>query len=257
MNKGFTLSEILITLGVIGVVAAITIPGLISNQKWRVYKTQTLRVISMLNQANRLYQNEFDSQPICGYWVKNPYESSCKAKCIGYDEQGRCKGYKCQDGSDMPADYNGNFQDCAALWDFYKSSLKVAQICNGNAFRDGCIPEYKGLDTIKKNENDGMSDADAMKKISGCAGYSKSDILTKSNAIVLLDGTILVSYGKSGSRLFLIDTNGRSGPNKWGYDLRAVMSKMPDAESYPFVTGGGCEGVEKGGKTTNKLLYNK
>lgn len=31
MNKGFTLAEVLITLGIIGVVAAITIPTLIAN----------------------------------------------------------------------------------------------------------------------------------------------------------------------------------------------------------------------------------
>lgn len=33
MNKGFTLSEVLITLGIIGIVSAITIPAIISNMQ--------------------------------------------------------------------------------------------------------------------------------------------------------------------------------------------------------------------------------
>lgn len=33
IKKGFTLSEVLITLGIIGVVAALTIPGLITTYK--------------------------------------------------------------------------------------------------------------------------------------------------------------------------------------------------------------------------------
>ena len=32
-KKGFTLAEVLITLGIIGVVAALTIPGLIANHR--------------------------------------------------------------------------------------------------------------------------------------------------------------------------------------------------------------------------------
>ena len=36
---GFTLAEVLITLGIIGVVAAITIPTLVSNYKQRAWDT--------------------------------------------------------------------------------------------------------------------------------------------------------------------------------------------------------------------------
>lgn len=38
-SKGFTLAEVLITLGIIGVVAAMTIPTLIANYKEKVYIT--------------------------------------------------------------------------------------------------------------------------------------------------------------------------------------------------------------------------
>lgn len=39
ITNGFTLAEILITLGIIGVVAAITLPSIISNYKKQVIKT--------------------------------------------------------------------------------------------------------------------------------------------------------------------------------------------------------------------------
>lgn len=37
MNKGFTLAEVLITLGIIGVVVALTLPALINEYKKQEY----------------------------------------------------------------------------------------------------------------------------------------------------------------------------------------------------------------------------
>ena len=60
-NKGFTLAEVLITLGIIGIVAAITIPGLISNYQKKQTVTKLEKVYSILNQAIKLSEEEFDS----------------------------------------------------------------------------------------------------------------------------------------------------------------------------------------------------
>lgn len=49
--SAFTLSEILITLGIIGVVAALTIPTLINNYKEQTYNVGVNKVYSMLSQA--------------------------------------------------------------------------------------------------------------------------------------------------------------------------------------------------------------
>ena len=55
LNKtAFTLSEVLITLGIIGVVAAMTIPNLITEHQKRATVTKLQRAISVLNQAYRL-----------------------------------------------------------------------------------------------------------------------------------------------------------------------------------------------------------
>ena len=46
MYFGFTLAEVLITLGIIGVVAAITIPALINNYRAAKLKSQFLKSYS-------------------------------------------------------------------------------------------------------------------------------------------------------------------------------------------------------------------
>ncbi len=50
-NLGFTLAEALITLGIIGVVAAMTVPVLISNTNGAKYRSQLKKTYSTLNQA--------------------------------------------------------------------------------------------------------------------------------------------------------------------------------------------------------------
>lgn len=52
-NKAFTLAEVLITIGIIGVVAAMTIPTLLSNYTKKRTITKLQRAISVLNQAYR------------------------------------------------------------------------------------------------------------------------------------------------------------------------------------------------------------
>ncbi len=51
MKKGFTLAEVLITLGIIGIVAALTIPTLIHNFQVKALKSQLLETFSLVNQA--------------------------------------------------------------------------------------------------------------------------------------------------------------------------------------------------------------
>ena len=50
-QTGFTLAEVLITLGIIGVVAAMTIPTLMSNTGKSEFKTAFKKVVSAVNQA--------------------------------------------------------------------------------------------------------------------------------------------------------------------------------------------------------------
>ena len=66
MKKGFTLAEVLITLGVIGVVAALTIPTVISKYQERVTVSKVKEIYSIMSQAFLLsvkdngYANEWN-----------------------------------------------------------------------------------------------------------------------------------------------------------------------------------------------------
>ena len=51
IKKAFTLAEVLITLAIIGVVAAISIPSVIANVNQQEYKTGLRKAVSVLNSA--------------------------------------------------------------------------------------------------------------------------------------------------------------------------------------------------------------
>lgn len=59
-RSGFTLAEVLITLGIIGVVAAMTIPTLIANTNGAKFRSQFKKSISTLNQAGLMSQAQYD-----------------------------------------------------------------------------------------------------------------------------------------------------------------------------------------------------
>lgn len=50
-EEAFTLAEVLITLGVIGVVAAMTMPSLVANYQKKVWVNQLKKTVSVMNQA--------------------------------------------------------------------------------------------------------------------------------------------------------------------------------------------------------------
>lgn len=56
MKKGFTLAEVLITLAIIGVVAALTIPSVIVKTQQQEYRTAAKKAYSVLSQAVQLTQ---------------------------------------------------------------------------------------------------------------------------------------------------------------------------------------------------------
>ena len=59
-KAAFTLAEVLITLGIIGVVAAMTIPTLIANVKGAQNRVQFKKTLSTLNQAVRMNKAKYD-----------------------------------------------------------------------------------------------------------------------------------------------------------------------------------------------------
>ena len=71
MKKGFTLSEVLITLGILGVVAVLTIPGAMRNYQNRMYVSKLQKTYTQISDALQEIMNDEH--------VDNYYETSAAA----------------------------------------------------------------------------------------------------------------------------------------------------------------------------------
>ena len=74
--RGFTLAEVLITLAIIGVVAAISIPSVISNTQQQEFKTGLRKAVSVLNSAITMNmaidgESPYDNANIFGYLTRH------------------------------------------------------------------------------------------------------------------------------------------------------------------------------------------
>ena len=58
MKKAFTLAEVLVTLGIIGVVSAMTVPSLMQNHQRKPYVTQLHKIYNELQQASLQYMTD-------------------------------------------------------------------------------------------------------------------------------------------------------------------------------------------------------
>lgn len=67
MKKGFTLAEVLITLGIIGVVAALTIPALVAKYEKNIVLTRLKRTYNVLSNALVAAQAEYGDPSIWSY----------------------------------------------------------------------------------------------------------------------------------------------------------------------------------------------
>ena len=77
MKKAFTLAEILITLAIIGIVAALAIPAVLANAQQQEYKTGLKKAVSVLNQAVMTNLALDDETPLTNsdlYEFKKAYE---------------------------------------------------------------------------------------------------------------------------------------------------------------------------------------
>ena len=111
MKKGFTLAEVLITLGIIGVVAALVMPALIANYQKELLKNQ-------FKKAYSVYLQNFQ-----------------KTVLVDFGESLDCY-YLSTGGSPAKS------SDCIAFFDKFAANMKVVKTCKGNGFAGGCLPIY-------------------------------------------------------------------------------------------------------------------
>lgn len=214
----FTLAEVLITLGIIGVVAAVTMPVIVAKIQDRINITRWKKTYSILHNAyNQVKAQDIEvcathfkydwnkcsnGNPIrdlsYGYW--NPefmYEFLSKLKvvktCGSYDSY-TFTDYKCKDGVD------------AYVW-----------YCNSGSCYTSLGGEYQ---IYRRGYAGKRSDISYKGPQSGSAlGREAIDL----QAVLLEDGTVLY-FGGEGQPAVVADVNGwQKGPNMVGKDVFGVQ----------------------------------
>lgn len=186
---GFTLAEVLITLGIIGIVAALTIPQLIKNYEKKVLHTQFLKVYSDLNNASKLFEiHEGLSLQEYSKGKSIPKDTASKNSYESTDTLKRFMKYFKVNNKVTNSIY-GSQEDGELRKDVYKRIL-------------GYIPQ-----TL--SGTDGLSQP-----------CDESAIMTDATGrFFTMDNDLVSQYKdvKIGPKI-CVDTNGKKGPNKYGYD---------------------------------------
>ena len=245
----FTLAEVLITLGIIGVVAAITLPTVINKCQSYILKQQFRKAYSTLFNAIKLVQVQNGSPIACYYWEKNPYaEAGNTAVCVKNNEYGSCVAWKLKDGSPIPSDYTGQMFECRKFNEDLIKTLKIVKFCEKEALKNGCLTEnYRGADKVKKEQNPD-------KNIDPNSEFSDTNIKNKYPAFITPDGVLYIRY-ISAVPLYVFDINGHKGPNKWGYDIFSFMLTGNKKDGITKIVGQ-YHAAEKGGKYMQQMINN-
>jgi len=200
MKKGFTLAEVLITLGIIGVVAAMTIPTLIQNTNSVKFASQFKKSISTLSQAALMAQAQYDVD----------YSLVKSKPSEGKDKDGATVGCASQTLSDSTLTFCGIFNNTLAGQTYYGAygtdAVKAANGTGKYTFSSTkVLPEasyivysladgsYVGFDPNAASCGLGTGnvlDADALKSggsLEHCIGFIDVNGPTPPNAEVVCD----------------------------------------------------------------------
>lgn len=241
----FTLAEVLITLGVIGVVSAMTIPTLIGNHREKVTVSRLTHTYSLLSQAiERMIQDEGDQT--IQYWGSNAQERTAKFEELlpKYVQIAKT----CKKGT----------QGCLSRTHYTPGVVGAPS----NAWVTGNTPlanSYllKNGVSIKITPS-GTCQQDTTLQKKGC---SENDTSCSHSAPILNYGT----YQHDCIRLF-VDINGPSGPNKTDIDAfefavvqNGIVPLGSSKESVWTQTFGNCQKFAQyyNGRCAAWVIYNK
>lgn len=186
MKKGFTLAEVLITLGIIGIVAGMTIPTLTQNIQDNEFKNKMRKEYSVISEAYQLLKTDNGGT----------FEDALGA-------QG------CSGGNTSVAH--------TCFKNVFKQRLSYIKECNNNSGANLgiCFPYQASVKFLNKNPADS----------SYLNGDNSAGIVLKDGASLALQLTSATcqytadeGYTNSCGYL-LIDVNGVKPPNTWGRDL--------------------------------------
>lgn len=189
MKKGFTLSEVLITLGIIGIVAVLTVPAVMKNYQNRLYVAQLRKAYAQIAEAAQAIMA--DEHCADFYETKAAAANSCSNADKG----------KCEAGA-------GYF-----LNKYFKTVNKDCNnLNNGKTVADLCV-------AVGSNQK--PTDADAYKNLKGAnAGSLAGEYCIETTNRATLCGKYFPTGVAGGKPTFSInvDVNSASPPNVTGRD---------------------------------------
>ena len=131
--SGFTMAEVLITLGVIGIVAAMTIPQMMQGYRKKVVETELQKAVSMLNQAvmlSSVYNNTPDQ-----WGIENGAQDTFKLYIKPYiDVATECENKKIDDPKNICCN---NVQGFTGSNSFYTGQKYILKNGLAISFRGG------------------------------------------------------------------------------------------------------------------------
>lgn len=192
MKKGFTLAEVLITLGIVGVVSALTLPTLINNFRAKALETSFKKADAVLTRA---MQTTMFEHGITRYYDFGQY---CKGNY--------CTDTKASDYADLQATWREQFS--GILRDVNVQDLQNMKIATRYFFGDNDAPAYASYFSNWSWSRKGFILKD---------GMLVSELYFDANNASEIGST----YHKYTIFPYVFfDTNGpKRGPNRFGYDL--------------------------------------
>ena len=229
----FTLAEVLITLGIIGIVAALTLPSLINNYKNKAYVNQLKKSVSTIQNGFKMIAAREGAVDLSDTTFGQAFENSSLSSDDLYDllipdlnkSFNVVKSYKKSEIDVMHSNRSGNITDA----DFCRKNVGkvyafVYKVTNTNA----CLAENPDIMLIL---SDGLN-----------IGIYKYIVTPADDS----------NEAKKILAEIWIDTNGLKGPNQYGYDSFSFMLRS-DGNIIP--SGGLVYAITKGGKANYSSYY--
>ena len=197
MKNGFTLAEVLITLGIIGVVAAITLPALVANHQKQVLKTGLKKAYSRLNEAAARYHAD-NGEPL------------------------------------QPEDFNNNPAKINEFIQTYYNAPVYCGVKGSFTAGNGCSNADNGFVNNHKCYNDIMGLFVARYGRDGqWVLPDGSFLMAYYNDSVGAIWTPGITLGSKVAFWMSVDVNGAKPPNRWGKDT-FVFQLMPSGRFLPL-----------------------
>lgn len=214
-RRAFTLAEVLITLGVIGVVAALTIPVVINFAFERESVSKAKETYSMLTQAVAQWQAE--------------------EGCVGETTKCPQVGPMVWPGGAYPHNQRAVATELAKYLKIADTGGDVGNwpIVVTNSVKDWMPDESYGLDGSKCGV--------------GCSDYDTGLFINKVSAeynsgsyFLLQNGVIISVSGLNWKYNIIFDTNGKKKPNRLGRDVFVMSLYSPNhSTANPYNTNAG------------------